>query len=149
MYDLFSKADNLKMVERIKKIDPSSKASWGKMDAAGMLFHLQEPIRVSLGKLKLKRGLVGILFGKMALKQVLSDKPFKKSVPTSKEFKPRGSYDLEKEKEKLIQLVASLAEKDPDAISSEPHPFFGKLTSGQWNTITWKHLDHHLTQFGA
>lgn len=149
MKSLFNKDDNSEMIERIRKIKADSKPLWGKMDAAGMLFHLQVPIRVSLGELKLKRGLAGFLFGKMALKQVLSDKPFKKGVPTSDQFKPSGNYDLEAEKEKLVKLVSSLAEKDPSAISSNPHPFFGVLTPEQWNIITWKHLDHHLTQFGV
>ena len=149
MNNLFNKEDNLVIIERFRKISTDSKAEWGKLDAAGMLFHLQEPIRVSLGELKLKQGFLGKLFGKMALKEVLSDKPFKKGVPTSNEFKPKSSYDLEAEKEKLIKLVTSLAEKGPAAISTNPHPFFGKLTPEEWGIITWKHINHHLTQFGA
>lgn len=146
---LFNKEENAKIIERIKKINSDSRPLWGKMNAAGMLFHLQEPIRVALGELKLKHGFIGKLFGKMALKEVLSDKPFKKGVPTSNEFKPKSNYDLEIEKEKLIGLVALLSEKGPVAISSNPHPFFGKLTPEEWNIITWKHINHHLTQFGA
>lgn len=149
MKSLFNKEDNSEMIARIGKINADSEPLWGKMDAAGMLFHLQEPIRVSLGELKLKRGFLGILFGKMALKQVLSDKPFRKGVPTSDEFKPSGKYDLDAEKEKLVKLVSELAVKGPKAISKEPHPFFGTLTPEEWSIITWKHLDHHLTQFGA
>jgi hypothetical protein len=26
---------------------------------------------------------------------------------------------------------------------------FGKLTASQWNTMFYKHLNHHLTQFGV
>ena len=88
MNNLYNKEDNTNIIERIRKISTDSKAEWGKLDAAGMLFHLQEPIRVSLGELKLKQGFLGKLFGKMALKEVLSDKPFKKGVPTSNESKP-------------------------------------------------------------
>jgi len=149
MHDIYNKEENQKIIERIRKISNDSKALWGKMNAAEMLFHLQEPIRVSLGELKLKQGLMGKLFGKMAMKQVLSDKPFKKSVPTSDEFKPNGNYDLENEKEKLIKIVSSLVERAPDSIGKNPHPFFGKLTPEEWSIITWKHINHHLTQFGV
>jgi hypothetical protein len=149
MYDLYNKEDNQKIIKRIQKVSQNSVRQWGKMNAAEMLFHLQEPIRVSLGELKLKQALIGKLFGRMALKEVLSDKPFKKGVPTSNEFKPKSDYDLETEKEKLIKLVSSLAEKGPAAISSNPHPFFGKLSPEEWSIITWKHINHHLTQFGA
>ncbi|MBE2218414.1 MAG: DUF1569 domain-containing protein [Ignavibacteria bacterium] len=149
MKSLYNKEDNAEIINRIRKINSESKPLWGKMDAAGMLFHLQEPIRVSLGELKTKRGLMGILFGKMALKVVLSDKPFRKGVPTADEFKPKSDHDLETEKKKLLRLVSSLAERGPQAISREPHPFFGTLTPEEWSIITWKHLDHHLTQFGV
>ena len=149
MHDIYDKEENQKIIERIRKISNDSQAMWGKMSAAEMLFHLQEPIRVSLGELKTKQGLLGKLFGKMALKEVLSDKPFKKGVPTSNEFKPKSKYDLDTEKEKLIKLVSSLAEMGPAAITSNPHPFFGTLTPVEWGIITWKHINHHLTQFGA
>jgi hypothetical protein len=26
---------------------------------------------------------------------------------------------------------------------------FGNLSKSQWNTMFYKHLDHHLTQFGV
>ncbi len=149
MPEIFNQEDNNRIIARIEKINAASKPLWGKMDAAGMLFHLQEPIRVSLGELKLKRSLAGFLFGKMALKQVLSDKPFRKGVPTSDEFRPSGNHNLDAEKEKLLKLVSSLAVKGHSAIRSNPHPFFGVLTPEQWGILTWKHIDHHLTQFGA
>ncbi|HMT10022.1 MAG TPA: DUF1569 domain-containing protein [Ignavibacteria bacterium] len=149
MQDISNKNENTKIIARIEKINADSKPLWGKMDAGEMLFHLQEPIRVSLGELKLKRGLAGFLFGKIALKQVLSDKPFRKGVPTSDGFKPIGKYEIETEKKKLIKLVSSLTENSTLVIGKNPHPFFGVLTPEQWSILTWKHLDHHLKQFGV
>jgi len=29
------------------------------------------------------------------------------------------------------------------------HAFFGSLTGAEWGVSTYKHLDHHLRQFGA
>jgi Protein of unknown function (DUF1569) len=34
-------------------------------------------------------------------------------------------------------------------IRNEIHPVFGKMTKEQWSKATWKHLDHHLQQFGV
>ncbi|MFD1127776.1 DUF1569 domain-containing protein [Paenibacillus provencensis] len=31
---------------------------------------------------------------------------------------------------------------------TNPHPFFGKLTSEEWSIGLYKHLDHHLKEFG-
>ncbi len=149
MKNLYNKDDNQQMVERISKLNPTAKAEWGKMSPAEMLFHCQQPIRAGLEEIKLKRSFAGLLFGKIAKKQVLSDKPFKKGLPTDKNFKPNGSYDFEKEKAGLIEIVSRLAKLGPGGITKEQHPFFGTLTPEEWNNITWKHLDHHLSQFGA
>ncbi|TPW11975.1 MAG: hypothetical protein FD129_1557, partial [bacterium] len=42
----------------------------------------------------------------------------------------------------LIERVAA-------AERLEPHPFFGNLNIDEWGRLSWKHLDHHLRQFGA
>jgi hypothetical protein len=54
--------------------------------------------------------------------------------------------EFEKEKQQLIDMVNSFSET---SISGEPHPFFGKLTKEEWSRGTWKHVDHHLQQFGV
>ncbi|MEO8514758.1 MAG: hypothetical protein ABI543_14465, partial [Ignavibacteria bacterium] len=70
------------MVERISGISSDSKALWGKMNVAQMLYHCRQPILAGLGEIKSKRKLIGYLFGSLAKKQMLSDKPFKKGLPT-------------------------------------------------------------------
>ncbi len=62
-----------------------------------MLAHLPQPILVAFGELKLKRGILGFLFGKIAKKQMVADKPLKQNMPTVKEFKVIP-FDFEKEK---------------------------------------------------
>ena len=49
----------------------------------------------------------------------------------------------------LGSLLKKFVEKGEAGISKEVHPFFGKLTTAEWDTLQWKHLDHHLRQFGA
>ncbi|NOS86389.1 MAG: DUF1569 domain-containing protein [Ignavibacteria bacterium] len=149
MYNLYNKEDNLEIIERIQKVNRDSVRQWGKMSAAEMLFHCRQPLRVGFGEMKLKRTLLGILFGKIAKKQVLDGKPIKKGLPTDKNFKPKDNHDLETEKAALIKIVGRFAADGPGAITKEPHPFFGRLTPEEWSILTWKHLDHHLTQFGA
>jgi hypothetical protein len=29
------------------------------------------------------------------------------------------------------------------------HPLFGKMGKTQWGRVVWKHLNHHLKQFGV
>ena len=37
----------------------------------------------------------------------------------------------------------------PRVCTTHPHPFFGRLTPAEWAIQQYKHLDHHLRQFGA
>lgn len=149
MKSLFNTPDNNEIIHRINQLTPETKSVWGKMRVNQMVAHCQIPIRVAFGEMKLKRGLVGILFGGMAKKQLLKPEPFKKNMPTAPSFIVRTNTAFEEEKNKLLALVKRFVEKGHGVISNETHPFFGKLTVVEWDTLQWKHLDHHLRQFGV
>ncbi len=149
MNNLYIKEDNQLMIDRIMKLSPDSKAQWGKMNVSGMLFHCSQAVRQGLGEIKIKRSIAGIFFGKIAKKQMLRDETFKKGLPTDKSYIPESNLDFEEQRNILIEKVRELAVRDPESISKDKHPFFGKLTPEEWNTLTRKHLNHHLSQFGA
>ena len=60
-----------------------------------------------------------------------------------------GQPDFEKERNKLIDYIERMISVGPNGITKEQHPFFGKLTSDEWDLLIAKHLDHHLRQFGG
>ena len=37
---------------------------------------------------------------------------------------------------------------DTDAAGKETHAFFGTMTGQEWGETMYKHIDHHLQQFG-
>ena len=148
MNSLYDPAYNKEMIERIRKVNSNAKSGWGKMSVAQMVVHAQKPFQVAFEELKLKRGLIGMLFGGMAKKKLVGPDPFGKNLPTAKDFKITGQPDFEKEKMNLINYVEQFSKKGPTGITLEPHPFFGKMTAGEWDTLMMKHLDHHLRQFG-
>lgn len=148
MKSIFNPADNAEIIERIEKLRADSNAKWGKMNVSQMLLHCQKPIEVGTGKLEIKRTFIGFLFGKMVLKQ-LSEKPFKQNLPTDKHFVINSEIEFEKAKNQLISYVRNFAEKGESAIVVNKHPFFGKMSTQQWDVLLWRHLDHHLTQFEA
>jgi hypothetical protein len=149
MKSLFNTSDNNETIARINRLTASAKAEWGKMSVDQMLVHAQRPLQVAFGELKLKRTLIGFLFGGMAKKKLTSDEPWKKNLPTDKHFIVTDHRNFDEEKKSLIALIQRFGQAGPNEISKEPHPFFGQLTSQEWDTLTWKHLDHHLKQFGA
>ena len=149
MSSLFNQSQANQIIERINQLSADTKAQWGKMSVTQMLAHSQPPLKVATGDLKLKRGLIGFLFGGIAKKQLLADHPFKKNLPTSKEFLVKDHREFEVEKQKLISLINEFQQKGKPGLSKDPHPFFGKLTPDEWDLLQWKHLDHHLRQFGV
>ena len=144
--NLFDRAVKQEIIDRLNKLTPQSQRQWGKMDVAQMLAHCQMPLGVAVGKHKLKSNFFLRLIGPLFKKQLYNEKPFKRSLPTDKSFIMTEPKDFEKEKQGLVQMINDFSETN---MSDEPHPFFGKLTKDEWSKGTWKHLDHHLMQFGV
>ena len=149
MKNLFNAAENQELIDRINKLTPDRKPLWGKMTVSQMLAHSQSPLYVALGEKNFKGGIMAFLFGKIAKKQLVKDKPFKKNLPTAPGFVVKDERNFDEEKSRLIDLVQRFGKAYPEEIAARPHPFFGKLTADEWNTLQFKHLDHHLNQFGV
>ena len=137
------------MLARLESLRPDSPRQWGTMSLPQALAHCQLPLRVATGELRLRRSLIGFLFGRMAKRKLLAPEPWKTGMPTAPEFRVADSRDFENEKRSLIALVQRFADRGAAGLTTHPHPFFGPLTVEEWQGLQWKHLDHHLRQFGA
>lgn len=149
MQSLFESKSNKEILDRINKLDENSQAKWGKMDVAQMLAHCSEPVKVPLEKLTLKKPnlIMKVLFS-FFKDSLYNDKPWKHGLPTSKEYKIIDSKVFLEEKNKLIELINLLQSKKGQT-NWPPHPYCGQLTTEQWGKMMYKHLDHHLNQFGV
>jgi hypothetical protein len=66
MEDIFDANECAALLARVAKVRGDQKPLWGKMSAAQMFAHCQAPLEVALGDKKLKRSLIGFLFGGIA-----------------------------------------------------------------------------------
>ncbi|MFC4721425.1 DUF1569 domain-containing protein [Geojedonia litorea] len=149
MKSLFISDDYNEILNRINALNEHTQPQWGKMDVAQMLAHCCEPLKVPLGKLTLKKPnrIMRLLF--LLFKESLyDDKPWKRSLPTTKEYKIVDDKMFTNEKTKLVELIHELHSKK-DQNSWPPHPVCGQFTTEQWGKMQYKHLDHHLKQFGV
>lgn len=145
--NLFDPAVKADIVARIETLTPGSERRWGKMDVAQMLAHLQMPMGVAIGTHTLKANPLLKLIMPLFKKALYDEKPWKPGLPTDKTFIKTGqAFDFETEKRKLLEMIAGFTEEN---MRNDKHPLFGRLTKEQWSRATWKHLDHHLKQFGA
>jgi Protein of unknown function (DUF1569) len=144
LYDSIVKQE---IIGRTNRLTLQSQPQWGKMNAGQMLAHLQMPMGVAVGTHKLPRTLFGRIVGPLAKPMMYNPKPFKHNMPTDKSFIMTGKEkDFEKEKQSFLNLVSNFKEEN---IVNEIHPFFGRMTKDQWSKAMYKHIDHHLQQFGV
>ena len=57
--------------------------------------------------------------------------------------------DLDAERQRLCALIDRFCAAGHPGCTTNPHSFFGRMTPGEWAILMYKHLDHHLRQFGA
>jgi len=145
--NLFDPAVKQEIINRINQLSPASKAVWGKMNVSQMLAHLQLPIAIAYGTHQPKGSFLLRLIGPLFKSKLWDESPYKQSLPTDPTFIMTGNEkDFEKEKAALLEMVNRFTNS---AVAGERHPVFGKLTKENWSKATWKHIDHHLRQFGV
>lgn len=149
MNTIFDSSDYETIRKRFENFTPGAQRQWGKMDPAQMLAHVNVTLQTALGEIIIKRLFIGYIFGPLAKKSYVGPDPMKPNGPTAKEFIITDSRDFEKEKQKLLVLVKRLHEGGEENVTRNPHGFFGKLTPQEWGITQWKHMDHHLRQFGS
>lgn len=147
MRTIFNEVVYQDIVNRINNLNEDTKPQWGKMNVGQMVWHCQAPLNIMLQKddygMK-PNWLINLLFKK----SLYSDKPYKKNGMTAKAFKTEESKDFTSEKNKLIGLLNELHDQR-EKTDWAPHPSFGTFTKDQWGKMQYKHLDHHLRQFGV
>ena len=149
MQSLFDNDTYHGIVERMNKLSPTSQAQWGKMNVAQMLAHCKEAFKVPLSDKPMPRMLLGRLLGWVFKSKLYSDQAWKKNLPTAPNFIIKDERDFNKEKHQLMELVDTFYKKGASEVGKYPHPMFGSFTPAQWGQSMYKHLDHHLQQFGV
>jgi hypothetical protein len=138
------------LIERLNALSTDAKPAWGRMNVEQMLSHL-----VQSGELPFvsSTGDHSSLLSRTLIKPlVLYVLPIPKEVKTSADMdqqqdgrRPLG-FDIDKAN--VIDSIAKLGEL-PLERKCLNHPFFGTMSAKQWGMIAYKHIDHHLRQFGV
>ncbi|HUL34338.1 MAG TPA: DUF1569 domain-containing protein [Candidatus Eisenbacteria bacterium] len=150
MKNLFDAATANEVKLRIEKLGPKSQRQWGKMNAAQAMAHCATTMEWAVGDNNPPRMFIGRLIGPLAKSKVLNgDEPMAKNTPTAKSLVVNDERELSKECQRLSALVDRFASGGPQRCTKHPHTFFGPLKPDEWAALMYKHLDHHLRQFGV
>jgi hypothetical protein len=147
MKTMWNDADREELLARIDRLSDDATARWGKMTAGAMLAHITEAMKMAVGELVCKPKKMPIRF--FPLKQLIVYVfPFPKSAPTAKELLEGSDTPPARSKAELRRLIALFVSKKGQK-QWPSHPAFGALSEKAWGALGYKHLDHHLRQFGV
>ncbi len=153
MKNLFDPALAQDVKHRILRLDPESERQWGSMALPQTLAHCTCGLHMAMGAINPKRerfpvSAIGWLIRPLVFRD---DKPLRRNSPSIPDLFPANPVlsDFERERTQLIDAINSFTAKGAACCSRHPHPFFGPLQPEQWSILMYKHLDHHLRQFGA
>jgi hypothetical protein len=150
MKNLFEAATAKEINDRIGRLCATSPRQWGKMTAPQAMAHCSVAMEWAVGDTVAPRMFVGRIIGPLIKSQLLKDeKPMGRNAPTAKSLVIADDRELGKECQRLSTLIERFSSGGPQACTKNPHTFFGKMMPEEWAQLMYKHVDHHLRQFGV
>jgi hypothetical protein len=132
---------------RVQALTPEAKPLWGKMSVDQMLHHVNLVLAEALGEHRAAPNVRGL--PKPLVRWVIINLPWGKGAPTRPDMRiPQGDrYDFSQEKERCLSMIDRFLAK-PMSETWPPSANFS-MTGRHWSQLQYKHLNHHLTQFGG
>lgn len=150
MKNIFTPEVTQEIVDRIHMLTPQTQRQWGKMSVAQMLAHCSVTYEMIFENIHPKpKGLQKFILKTFVKPIVVGEKPYKSNNPTAPAFLIKEDKDFQKEQKRLVDYIQRTQQLGAAHFEQKESNSFGKLTSGQWNNMLYKHLDHHLNQFGV
>ncbi len=135
---------------RIEKLSENIEAQWGSMNSAQMLAHCNVTYEMVFEDFYQKPNFINRwILRKFVKPIVVSDKPYKKNSQTAPQFKIKEEKNFDEERERLFKYLNKTQELGEVFFNNKESHSLGKLSANEWNNMFYKHLDHHLKQFGV
>jgi hypothetical protein len=133
---------------RLDALRPDATPRWGRMSPDQMLWHLNSALAMAIGDLPAKP--FHTAFRRTVIKAYALYGPWPKGrAPTARELNARANrFEFEDERARLHGRIDALGAK-PITAEWPVHPAFGPMSGAAWSLLQSRHVDWHLTQFGA
>ncbi len=150
MNSIFDERETNTVIERINKLEPATRPLWGKMSADQMLAHCNVTYEMVYDQIhKEPKGFTKLLLKWFVKPTVVGEKPYKKNSKTAPQFLITNAKNFRLEKDRLIAYLKRTQSLGTKHFHNKESHSFGKLSASEWNIMFYKHLDHHLRQFGV
>ena len=148
--NIFELSITNQLINRINQLNQSTQTKWGKMNVAQMLAHCNVTYEmVYENKHKPPGAFLKLILKAFVKKSVVNDVPYKKNSSTAPAFLIADERNFLTEKERLINYLNKTQQLGATHFEGKESISFGILNSKEWNNMFYKHLDHHLQQFGV
>lgn len=138
------------LTERINKLTAGTQPVWGKMNVAQMLAHCNVTYELTYENIHPRpNAFMRFILKSFIKKMVVGEKPYAKNSRTAPVFLVSSDKDFNREKERLVNYIQKTLSTGEAAFEGKENHGFGKLTAQEWNNMFYKHLNHHLLQFGV
>jgi hypothetical protein len=150
MKNVFNIDDTNEIINRIGQLTPDTKGLWGKMSVAQMLAHCNVTYEMAYENIHpAPNAFMKFILKLLVKKTVVNETPYKKSIQTAPAFIIKSDKDFAIEKERLVNYIKKTQELGESYFEGKESLSFGSLNKTEWNNMFYKHLDHHLQQFGV
>jgi hypothetical protein len=148
--NIFSVSVCADMVSRINRLNENTPALWGKMNVSQMLAHCCVTYEMIFENKHAKPNfLLRFVLKNFIKSKVVGEEPYKQGGPTAPQFLITNERDFEKEKMRLINYINQVQQMGEAVFEGKESHSFGVLNKTEWNNMMYKHLNHHLNQFGV
>lgn len=148
--NIFSPEVSESVIARIQSLTPQTTPVWGKMTVAQMCAHCCVTYEmVYEDKHKRPGAFIRFILKLLVKPTVVGDKPYKRNSQTAPAFLITDERDFTTEQNRLINYIRRVQKDGAAYFDGRMSNSFGKLSAAEWNVMFYKHLDHHLTQFGV
>jgi hypothetical protein len=140
------------MLDRVKALRPHTARRWGRMSAHQMVCHLVDCNRVALGEVVVTAPPTRLPRVIVKWVSLYTPLPWPAGLPTNPELdqevggtRPSDfAHDVAALEATAERLMSRTGRGDWPA-----HPDFGEMSEGDWLRWAYRHMDHHLRQFGV
>ena len=140
-------------VPKVKSLAADAAGKWGKMNGQQMAEHVTAFFNVSIEKIKFPLVTPDEHLPKFK-EFLLSDKQFRENTKAPTDVIGEEPLPLRYENmEQAVDKLAASIENFETYFNNNPgkktmHPVFGELNFEEWILLHYKHVTHHLRQFG-
>jgi len=148
--NIFTKEVSEQIIQRINTLTPATTAKWGKMNVAQMLAHCNVTYELIYEDKHPKSNFLMKLMLKTFVKKIVTNEaPYKHFSRTAPAFIITDERIFENEKKRLIDHLTKTQQLGEKHFNGKESHSFGTLNTTEWNNMFYKHLNHHLAQFGV